>query len=316
MPTTRFILTRLLQMLLVIIGTVTVLFLVIYLLVPGDAAQVALGSHSTPESLENLRRELGLDRPVWEQYAIYMGRLAHFNLGTSYDLKRSVTSVILDHLPATIYLTAAALLIETILGIGWGMLLTLKRSSRLQAFSAASGALLLALPVFSLGLLLQYIFASRLGILPISGLGGWNPLNLILPAVTLAAAQTAIIAAVSRSTLSTEMSKPYILAARARGLTRFQAMWRHGFRNAFGPIATLLAIDFGTLLGGAMITEIVFTWPGMGRMTYIAAQTRDVPLVVGAVIVLVAMFVIINSCMDLAYGWIDPRVRSGARTDG
>ncbi len=316
MPTNRFIIHRLLQMLVVLIGTVTLLFLVIYLIVPGDAAQVALGNHATPEALENLRRELGLDRPLWVQYGIYLGRLVHLDLGTSYELKRSVGGIIADHLPATIYLTLAALILETILGIGWGMLLARRRSSRLDALSAAAGAALLALPVFFLGLLLQYIFASRLGILPISGIGGWSPLNLILPAVSLAAAQTAIIAAVSRSTLAAEMEKPYMLAARARGLTLKQAMWSHGFRNAFGPVATLLAIDFGTLLGGAMITEIVFSWPGMGRMTYFAAQSRDVPLVVGAVLVLVTIFVIVNTFVDIIYGWLDPRVRLGGSGNG
>ncbi len=316
MPITRFIFQRLMQMLLVLIGAVTVLFMVLYLFVPGDAAQVALGNHATPESLENLRRELGLDRPLWDQYGIYMSRLAHLDLGTSYELKRSVSSIIFGHLPATLFLTLAALALETAFGLGWGMLLTLRGSLRLQAVSAATGAVLLALPAFFLAMLLQYIFAIKLKILPISGTGGWNPLNLILPAITLAAAQSAIIAGVSRSTLSAEMNKPYILAARARGLTRKQAMINHGFRNAFGPVATLLAIDFGTLLGGAMITEIVFSWPGMGRMTYFAAQSRDVPLVIGAVIILVSIFVVINTCMDLAYGLLDPRVRSSAGNRG
>ena len=311
MPITRFIVLRLLQMVVVLIGAFTVLFLVIYYLVPGDAAQVALGNHATPETLENLRRELGLDRPVWTQYWIYLTRLFQLDLGESYELKQSVSSVIFDHLPATIYLTVAALFLETVIGIGWGMLLTLKRSSRLQAISAAAGAMLLALPVFFLGMLLQYIFATRLGILPLSGIGGWNPLNLILPAITLAAAQTAVIAAVSRSTLMAEMRKPYILAARARGLSRKQALWKHALRNSLSPVVTLLAIDFGILLGGAMITEIVFSWPGMGRMTYFAGQSRDVPLIVGAVLVLVTFFVVINTLMDLAYGWLDPRVRTG-----
>lgn len=316
MPTTRFIFHRLLQMLLVLIGTVTVLFFVIYLLVPGDAAQAALGNHATPEALENLRRELGLDRPVWVQYGIYLQRLAHFDLGTSQELQRGVGGIILDYLPATIYLTMAALTLETIFGIGWGMLLALRRWPRLEALSAVTSALLLALPVFFLGMLLQYLFASRLGILPISGTGGWNPLNLILPAATLAAAQTAIIAAVTRSTLSAEMDKPYILAARARGLTSAQAMWKHGLRNAFGPIATILAIDLGTLLGGAMITEIVFSWPGMGRMVYNAGLNRDVPLVIGTVLVLVTIFVVINTIVDILYGWLDPRVRVSERTNG
>jgi len=316
MPTIRFILSRLLQMLVVLIGTFTVLFLVIYLLVPGDAAQVALGNHATPEALNNLRRELGLDRPLWVQYGLYLERLGHFDLGNSYELKRNVSDVIRQYLPATIYLTVAALFLETILGVGWGMLLTLRRSTRLRAASAVAGAVLLALPAFFLGLLLQYVFASRLGVLPISGIGNWNPLNLLLPAVTLAGAQMVIITAVSHSTLAAEMGKPYILAARARGMSQMKALTKHGFRNALAPVITLLGIDFGTLLGGAMITEIIFSWPGMGRMTYFAARERDVPLIVGAVLVLVTMFVIINTCVDIVYGWLDPRVRMERGADG
>lgn len=300
-------------MLLVLIGTITVLFFVIYILVPGDAAQAALGSHATPEALENLRRELGLDRPVWVQYGIYLERLAHLDLGTSQELQRGVGSIILDYLPATIYLTLAAFILETILGVGWGMIMALRRWPRLEAVSTVTSVLLLAVPAFLLGMLLQYFFASRLGILPISGTGGWNPLNLILPAVTLAAAQTAIIAAVTRLALSQEMEKPYILAARARGLTSAQAMWKHALKNASGPIVTILAIDLGTLLGGAMITEIIFSWPGMGRMVYNAALSRDVPLVIGTVLVIVTIFVVINTIVDILYGWFDPRVRAGER---
>jgi len=316
MPTARFIFYRLLQMLLVLLGTVTVLFFVIYLLVPGDAAQAALGSHATPESLENLRRELGLDRPVWVQYWIYLQRLAHFDLGTSQEFQRSVSGIILEHLPATIYLTLAALVLETVFGVGWGMLMALRRWPRIEALSSLTSAMLLALPVFLLGMMLQYIFASRLGILPISGTGGWNPLNLVLPAMTLAAAQTAIIAAVTQSSLSREMNKPYILAVRARGLTKLQAMWKHGLRNVSGPLVTILAIDLGTLLGGAMVTEIVFSWPGMGRMVYNAALSRDVPLVIGAMLVLVTIFIIINTIVDIIYGWLDPRVRAGRQANG
>ncbi|MDO8735634.1 MAG: ABC transporter permease [Thermoleophilia bacterium] len=316
MPTTRFIFYRLLQMLLVLFGTVTVLFFVIYLLVPGDAAQAALGNHATPEALENLRRELGLDRPVWVQYGIYLQHLAQFDLGTSQELQRGVGGIILEYLPATIYLTLAALTLETLFGVGWGMLMALRRWPRLEALSSVTSALLLALPVFFLGMLLQYVFASRLGILPISGTGGWNPLNLVLPAITLAAAQTAIIAAVTQSSLSQEMDKPYILAARARGLTRAQAMLKHGLRNVSGPVVTILAIDLGTLLGGAMITEIVFSWPGMGRMVYNAALFRDVPLVIGTVLVLVIIFVVINTIVDILYGWLDPRVRAGEQANG
>lgn len=311
MSYSRFILNRLLQMLAVILGTVTVLFIVLFLLVPGDAAQAILGQKATPEALVNLRHELGLDRSLVTQYGLYLWRLLHFDLGTSYELNRSVTDVIFDYLPATAYLAAAALVLESLAGVAWGLLTAGHRSTRFDLVSSLFGSLLLATPVFFLGMLLQYIFGSRLGILPISGLGGYNPLNLILPAVTLAAAQAVIVGTMTRSSLETEMGRPYFLALRARGLTTRQALIGHGVKNALGPVMTVLAVDLGALMGGAMITEIVFSWPGIGRMIYFAAQVRDVPLIIGTVIVLVAVFVTISTLVDILYGWLDPRVRMG-----
>jgi len=316
MPISRFIFNRLLQLLAVILGTVTVLFIVLYLLVPGDAAQAMLGAKATPQALENLRHELGLDRSLPVQYGLYLWRLLHFDLGTSYELNRSVSSVILDYLPATAYLAGAALLLETLAGMAWGFLTAGRRSTRLDFLTTISGSLLLSTPVFFLGMVLQYIFGSRLGILPISGLGGYNPVYLILPATTLAAAQAVIVGTMARSSLELQMARPYFLAARARGLTHRQALVGHGTRNALGPVVTLLAIDLGALMGGAMITEIVFSWPGIGRMTYYAAQVRDVPLIIGSVVVLVAIFVTISTLVDIMYGWLDPRVRLGAISDG
>lgn len=316
MSISRFIFNRLLQLIAVILGTVTVLFLVLYLLVPGDAAQAMLGTKATPQALENLRHELGLDRSVFVQYGLYLWRLLHFDLGTSYELNRSVSSIILDYLPATAYLAAAALLLETIAGMAWGFLTAGRRSTRLDFLTTVSGSLLLSTPVFFLGMVLQYIFGSRLGILPLSGLGGYNPLYLILPAATLAAAQAVIVGTMARSSLEREMARPYFLAARARGLTHRQALAGHGARNALGPVMTLLAIDLGALMGGAMITEIVFAWPGIGRMTYYAAQVRDVPLIIGSVVVLIIIFVTISTLVDIVYGWLDPRIRLGAHSNG
>lgn len=312
----RFILRRLLQMLLVLIGTVTILFLVIYVLVPGDAAEVILGTRATPETLANLRHELGLDQPLWTQYGIYMWNLAHLDLGTSYVLNRDVISVIGDHLPATAYLAFTALALEIIFGFGWGMLMADRRSSRLETSSSVAGAVLLSIPVFFLGLLLQRVFGSWLNILPISGIGGWNPAHVIMPAITLAAAQAVIIAAVVKTSLSDEMGKTYMLSARARGLTRRGAMWKHGLRNALGPVATLLAIDLGILLGGAVVTEIVFAWPGLGRMMFFAARARDVPLIIGTVLVLVTIFVVVNTVVDIIYKLLDPRIRLGEERHG
>lgn len=309
MTVIRFIIRSLLQALLVLFGTVTVLFVVLYLLVPGDAAQVALGNKATPEALEILRRQWGLDQPLVVQYGLYLWRLVHFDLGESFARHRGVASIIGDHLPATAYLAGAALLLEAVIGCSWGVARAMARKRHHDIYSNVAGAMLLAVPVFFLGLLLQYVFAVRLALLPLSGLGGWNPIYLILPAFTLATAQFVVIAMVVRASLGAELNKPYMLAARARGLSKRGAILRHGLRNSAGPIATILAIDLGSLMGGAMITEIVFSWPGLGRMAYLAIEDRDVPLVLGAVIVLVTIFVVINSLVDLLYGLLDPRVK-------
>lgn len=307
----RFILNRLLQTAAAILGVVTLLFVVLYVLVPGDAAQTLLGMHATPDALGALRHQLGLDRALPVQYGLYLWRLIHFDLGTSYVLNESVSSVILRYLPATAYLAFAALILEAAAGIGWGMFMAGRRSRVLEAATTGLGALLLASPVFFLGMVLQYIFASRLGILPISGLGGYNPLYLLLPAITLAAGQSVVISAVTRSSLEIELRKPYILAGRARGLSTPRLLFSHAARNAMGPVVTLLGLHLGMLLGGAMITEIVFSWPGIGRASYLAAESRDVPLIIGTVIVLVTIFVIINSLLDIFYRILDPRIRSG-----
>ena len=305
----RFIFYRLLQMLAVILGTITVLFVVIYLLVPGDPAQVMLGTKATPQLLDNLRHELGLDHPIWSQYLLYIWRLIHLDLGMSYQLNRSVTGIIFDYLPATMYLAGAAVAIEAVVGVAWGSLLAAKRSPRLEILFTIPSAILLAMPVFFLALMLQYIFGSRLHLLPLSGLGGYNPVYLLLPAVTLAATQTIIISVITRSSLEAEISKTYFLAARARGLSFGQTLIRHGFRNALGPVITLLALDLGSLMGGAIIVETVYSWPGIGRMTYFAAQSRDIPLILGAVIFLVVVFVTLNSAVDVLYGVLNPKIR-------
>ncbi len=296
-------------MLAVLLGTVTVLFLVLYLLVPGDAALALLGNKATPEALDSLRHELGLDRSLWVQYGIYLRNLLHLDLGTSYVLNRPVSEVIAEHLPATAYLAGVALVFESVFGIGWGLVLASRRTAALEILPVVTGAVLLATPVFFLGMLLQRFFGSWLGILPISGMDGVNPQHVLLPAVTLAAAQVVVVAAVMRSSLRQEQAKPYMLAARSRGMTRAQALSRHGLRNAMAPVMTLLAIDLGVLLGGAVITEIVFAWPGLGRTMFFAAKARDVPLILGIVLVLVVIFVVVNTAADIAYRFFDPRVR-------
>jgi ABC-type dipeptide/oligopeptide/nickel transport system permease component len=165
------------------------------------------------------------------------------------------------------------------------------------------------MPVFFLALMLQYIFGSKLHLLPLSGLGGYSPVYLVLPAVTLAATQTIITSLITRSSLEAEISKTYFLAARARGLSFGQTLIHHGFRNALGPVITLLALDLGSLMGGAIITETVYAWPGIGRMTYFAAQSRDIPLILGVVIFLVIVFVTLNSVVDVLYGVLNPKIR-------
>jgi peptide/nickel transport system permease protein len=276
--------------------------------VPGDPVTVMLSEHATPEGGALLRHELGLDRPVYVQYFRYMDRVVHGDLGRSIRLALPVSSLIRQRFPATLELAFASLALASLLGVIAGVTAAAFRG-RLPDHAIMVGALLgVSVPSFWLALMLILFFGLKLGILPIAG-NDEGIKSLVLPALTLATIPLAIISRLTRSSLVEVLREDYIRTALAKGLSRRRVLIRHALRNGLIPLITVVGIQFGTLLGGAIIVETVFAWPGIGRLLIDAVAARDFPLIQGIILFIAAGFVLVNLAVDLLYAWIDPRVR-------
>jgi peptide/nickel transport system permease protein len=306
---TSYILRRLLATVPILLGVATIVFALMFI-VPGDPARLLMGQHGDERTLASLRREMGLDRPVYVQYARFIGKLARGDLGMSYRQKRPVTEIIRDRFPATAKLALASMLIAIAIGVGAGILAAVHRNTVwdwLVMIFSLSG---ISMPVFWLGMMLILVFASGLGWLPVGGYGRTGDLrHLALPAVSLAAVSVGYIARMMRSSMLEVIGKDYIRTARAKGLSERAVILGHALRNAFIPVITVIGINFASLLGGAVATETVFAWPGLGRATVDAIRMRDLPVVEGCVIFLAFAFVAVNLLVDLSYAWLDPRIR-------
>lgn len=308
-----YILRRLAQTIPVLFGVTVVIFLLLNL-VPGDPARLAGGAKAPGKAaLRNIRERHYLDRPLPQQYWRYMSGLARGDLGTSYRFKRPVADMIAGTLPNSAKLAAVAVALELLIGLGAGILAAVKRASFIDHLATAAVTVLFCLPVFWLGMLLQVWFGLKLGWLPLSGMGDGSPRFYVLPALTLAAASAAYLARVSRNALLEELSRDYILTARANGLHPASIVLRHALRNSILPVLTLAALDFGTLIGAAVGTEVVFSWPGLGSQLYTAILARDRPLVLGITLVLVIIFVAVNLAVDLVGAWLSPGRRHELR---
>ena len=300
----------------VLLGVSVVVFLVLHLS-PGDPAEIMLGSQATREDLTRLRAELGLDEPLHVQYVRWLAHVAQGDLGRSIWMKRPVLGEVLDRLRATLILTGTALLLSTAGGIALGVASATRPNSLLDRLSAVASLFGASMPVFWLGIVLMVIFSLWLGWLPASGMfapyGGGDLGNLlahlVLPALTLGAASITIIARLTRSTMLEVLGQDYIRTARAKGLVERRVVVRHGLKNALIPIVTVVGVQAGYLLGGAVLTETVFAWPGVGTLMVQGILARDFPLVQGCVLVIALSFVLINLAVDLLYGWLDPRIR-------
>jgi len=300
----------------VLLGVSVVVFLVLHLS-PGDPAEIMLGSQATREDLTRLRAELGLDEPLHVQYVRWLAHVAQGDLGRSIWMKRPVLAEVLDRLRATLILTGTALLLSTAGGIALGVASATRPNSLLDRLSAVASLFGASMPVFWLGIVLMVIFSLWLGWLPASGMfapyGGGDLGNLlahlVLPALTLGAASITIIARLTRSTMLEVLGQDYIRTARAKGLVERRVVVRHGLKNALIPIVTVVGVQAGYLLGGAVLTETVFAWPGVGTLMVQGILARDFPLVQGCVLVIALSFVLINLAVDLLYGWLDPRIR-------
>jgi ABC-type dipeptide/oligopeptide/nickel transport system permease component len=284
----------------------TLVFLMIHI-VPGDPVEQMLGEGAAPGEITQLRHALGLDRPLLTQYAQYLTQLAHGDLGQSFKFQAPVRRIIFERYPATLSLAFLALLVCASIGIPAGVLAAHRRG---QVADRAVGVFTLfglAVPNFALGPVLILFFSIELGLLPVSGRGG--PAYYVLPAATLGTALAAILTRMVRGSMLEELSSDYVRTARAKGLSMRAVLFRHAFRNALIPIITILGLQFGTLLAGTIVTETIFSWPGIGRLTVQAISARDYPLLQGCILVIAVSYVLVNLLTDALYAVIDPRVR-------
>jgi ABC-type dipeptide/oligopeptide/nickel transport system permease component len=284
----------------------TMVFLLAHI-VPGDPVAQMLGEGARPEDLQQLRHALGLDQPLPVQYGHYLAGVVRGNLGESFRFQQPVLKVVATHYPATLELAVVALFVCALIGIPAGVLAADRRG---QAADRAVGVFTLfglSVPNFALGPVLILFFSVLLGWLPVSGRGG--PAHLILPAVTLGAALAAILTRMVRTSVIEELSSDYVRTARAKGLSNRAVLFRHAFRNALIPILTILGLQFGTLLAGTIVTETIFSWPGVGRLAVQAIQARDYPLLQGCILLIAVSYVVVNLLTDVVYGLVDPRVR-------
>jgi ABC-type dipeptide/oligopeptide/nickel transport system permease component len=301
-------LARIGSALIVVVGVCTLVFLLLHL-VPGDPVDAMLGESARPADRAELRRALGLDRPLATQYVAYLGGLMRLDLGDSFQDQRPVTEVLTERLPATLELAGAALALALALAIPLGALAARFRGRALDSAAMGFSLLGISIPNFWLGPVLILIFSLQLGWTPVSGRDG--PMSLVLPALTLGTALAAILARMVRASVLEVLSEDYVRTARAKGLGEIAVMRRHALRNAWLPVLTLIGLQLGGLLGGAVITETVFAWPGVGSLLVEAIRGRDYPVVQGCVLLISLTYVVVNTATDLVYAWIDPRIRIG-----
>ncbi|MEJ2565692.1 MAG: ABC transporter permease [Gammaproteobacteria bacterium] len=303
-----FILSRLFSALLVLLGVSCLVFLLIHL-VPGDPVEVMLGEAAQPADREALRHALGLDQGLLTQLLHYFNGLLHLDLGTSLQSKRPITELLRERIPATAELAAAALVVAVAIALPLGVIAAVRKDSPWDYGAMTVSMLGVSIPNFWLGPILILVFAVWLGWLPVSGREQVS--SIVLPAITLGSALAAVLSRMVRSSLLEVLHEDYIRTARAKGLSQRAVIWGHALRNALLPVVTVLGLQLGVLLGGAVVTEMVFSWPGLGELTIQSIQRRDYPVVQACVLVISVSYVVVNTLTDLVYAWLDPRVRLG-----
>ena len=302
----RQLLRRLLALIPVALGVVTITFALIHL-VPGDPVVAMLGDMAAPADIVNMRHELGLDRPLLEQYLDFLGGLAHGDLGESITTRQPVARLIAQRFPATLELALAGLMVAIAIACPLGVIAGAKPGGPADLGAMGFAVMGISIPHLYLGPLLMILFSLKLRWLPLTGRGGLS--HLILPAITLGTALAAILARMLRQSLVQVRESDYMRTAIGKGLSANAALIRHGLRNAMLPVVTLLGLQLGGLLTGSIITEMIFSWPGLGRLMINAISGRDYPLVQGCVLTFALSYVLVNLATDMAYGFIDPRIR-------
>jgi len=302
----RFLVRRLVLAIPVLLGVATLVFSLIHL-IPGDPVQAMLGDAASPESVIELRTRLGLNRPLHVQYAAFLMGVARGDLGVSLRTNERVSSAIAARLPATVELALAAMLVAVVIAIPTGIVTAVWSGAGVDHAATTLAMVGLSMPTFWLGPLLGLVFSVELGWLPVSGRG--TVAHLVLPAITLGLPLAAVLARMTRASLMDELGEIYITAARARGLSEARILLRHAFRNSLIPIVTVLGLQFGGVLTGAVITETIFAWPGVGRLLIQSIGFRDYPLVQGCILLIAVTYVSVNLLTDMAYALLDPRIR-------
>jgi ABC-type dipeptide/oligopeptide/nickel transport system permease component len=321
----KYILRRIFQMIPVFIG-VTILLFVLRApgVLPGDPIRMITGEKAiSPRLYEQIVKENGLDKPLPIQYVNYLGKLAQGDLGRSYQKDRPVTEIFARTYPNTIKLALAAILLEIVVGIVAGIISAVKQYSFWDVFVTLTTSVLVAVPVFWLGMVFQVIFGIQMKkwtggafFLPMSGMGDPPDLvHMVLPAITLASVSTAYAARIMRSQLLEVLSQDYIRTATAKGLSNRSVVFKHALKNAMIPVVTFIGLDLGAMMSGAILTETIFNWPGVGLEIYLAIGQRDWPIVMGGVIIVVFAVMFINLLVDISYAFLDPRIRYGTAAE-
>ncbi len=303
----KYVLRRLLYLIPVIIGVTFIVFTIMHF-TPGDPAQLILGESAPEEAVEQLREEMGLNDPFFVQYFTFLGNAARGDFGTSYNTKNPVFDEVFARFPATLKLTIAGMIIAIAIGIPVGIISATKQYSITDNVAMILALLGVSMPNFWLGLMLILLFSVNLGVLPSGGDAGFT--SLILPAITLGTGVAAIITRMTRSSMLEVVRQDYIRTARAKGVPEKEVINKHALKNALIPIVTIIGLQFGSLLGGAVLTETVFTWPGIGRLMVESIRRKDTPTVLASVIFLSLTFSIVNLFIDVLYAYLDPRIKS------
>jgi peptide/nickel transport system permease protein len=303
----RYFLRNLIQLVLVTLAVATTAFLLVFM--SGDPVMLMVPMNATREEIEALRDAFGLNQPLWVQYGRYMVRAAQGDFGVSIKAGQPALNLVLERIPATLELGLAGMILATVVGMGVGVLSALKRDSWIDAAGRVLALGSQAMPIFWLGLILIIIFSVKLRLLPPFGRGGLK--ELILPAITMATYNIPLILRLTRSTFFDVLYQDYVRTARAKGLPERVVVFVHILRNAAIPLVTVLGMNFGRILGGAIVTETVFAWPGVGLLSIDAIFTADYPVIMAATIILVVSVVVMNFLTDLTYAVLDPRIRYG-----
>jgi len=302
----NYLIKRLLSIIPVLIGISLLLFFMLRML-PGDPAQVLAGQMATPEEIQNIRSQLGLDRPIHQQYAIYLSHLVRLDLGYSARTQNPVIQEIWARLPNTMLLAMVAIGLACLFGIPAGIISAMRPYSWIDYAVTMMALFGISMPVFWLGLMLVVVFSIILQWLPAGGTGGWQ--YVILPSITLASFVVAFIARMTRSTMLETLSQDFTTTARSKGLTEKIVVVKHALRNALIPIITVVGLQFGMLLGGAVLTETVFAWPGIGRLIVDSILARDYPMIQGVILIFGLLYILVNLLVDMIYAFVDPRIR-------